>query len=284
MKTAVHAGEALLNTDKAETSMAIGSLKGASSFEAATIILDDRLRLISGAAQDQADATGAGMFGNVIERFLDDPVKRGLSFRGDASRVVGFRREVGFDAATVGPGFDQSANGFDEAEVVECCRTQFQSDAMEISRSLGGELLKRPHQRKVCRGRIAIAERFESEIERGQILTHLVVELTRNAPAFFFLGVKQFPAERLPGGFSALALAYLAPELLVSLDQLVRAFVDKTFELSRAIGQLVVGIAKLTLRSVLFFKKIAYLKLSTPGTQRHFDRAQKGDRADWPFQ
>jgi hypothetical protein len=112
----------------------------------------------------------------------------------------------------------------------------------------------------------------------------LVVELTRNAPAFFFLGVKQFPAVRIPGGFSALALAYLAPELLVSLDQLDRAFVDKTFELSRAIGQLVVGIAKLTLRSVLFFKKIAYLKLSTPGTQRHFDRAQKGDRANWPFQ
>jgi hypothetical protein len=112
----------------------------------------------------------------------------------------------------------------------------------------------------------------------------LVVELTRNAAAFFFLGVEQIPAERLPGGFSALPLAYLASELLVRLDQLDRAFLDKTFELSRAISQLVVGIAKLTLRSVLFFQKIAYLKLSTPGTQRHFDGAQKRDRADWPFQ
>jgi hypothetical protein len=112
----------------------------------------------------------------------------------------------------------------------------------------------------------------------------LVVELTGNAAAFFFLGVEQFPAERLPGGFSAPAFAHLAPESLVSLDQLDRAFLDKTFELSRAIGQLVVRIAKLTLRSVLSFKKIAYLKLSTPGTQRHFDGAQKRDRADWPFQ
>ena len=98
-------------------------------------------------------------------------------------------------------------------------------------------------------------ERFESEIERGQILAHLVVELTGNAAAFFFLGVEHFPTQRLPGGFGALALAHFAPELLVGLDQLDRAFLDKSFELSRAIGQLVVRIAKLTLRSVLFFKR-----------------------------
>src|SRR5204862_4670410 len=108
----------------------------------AAVVLDDRLQVIGRAAQDKTDSGGAGMFGDIVERFLNDPVKRGLDFRGEAGRVISFWRKIRLDVVSLRPGLDQSANSFDEAKIVERSGTQLECDPMEVARGLRSQFLK----------------------------------------------------------------------------------------------------------------------------------------------
>ena len=98
------------------------------------------------------------------------------------------------------------------------------------------------------------------------------MELARDAPPFFFLRMDQLTAQRLARLFRALAVAHFAPELLVRLDQFGGAFLNESFELPGAIGQLFVRLTQLALRALLFFKKIAELELPTTGIERDLKR------------
>jgi hypothetical protein len=98
------------------------------------------------------------------------------------------------------------------------------------------------------------------------------MEFSCNATPFFFVRMDQLTPQRLAGFFGTLALTHLAPELLVRLNQFGCALLDQSFELLGAISQLLVRLTQVTLRALLFFQKIADLKLPTSGIQRYLYR------------
>src|SRR6476660_8538213 len=114
------------------------------------------------------------MFADVVERFLNDAIERGLNFLRNIGGSVLTGLNVHVDCAVGGPCFDEIVNRLDQAEVIKRGWTQFKRHAMKISRGLRGQFLKWQHYvlKFLRRG---VVQRLETEIEHGQVLTHLIV-------------------------------------------------------------------------------------------------------------
>ena len=192
MKTTVHSCEAFLNADETQVSTAICLLIRTSSVEAVSVVFDNGLHLIGCATEDDADTRGTGMFCHIVECFLNNTVNGGLNFRTHVCWVIRFEGQIDFNVAVIGPAFSQMAYRFDQTKIVERGRPQFHCHAMQIARGLSGEIPEGPHL--FCGRAIAVGESLESEIERSQILAHLIVEFTSNTAALLLLRVNQLTA------------------------------------------------------------------------------------------
>ena len=85
------------------------------------------------------------MFSDIVERFLNDPVKNRLNLGRDAGTRVLSRLEIHVNAVPRRPGFGQRTNRLHKSEIIEGSWTQFHCHAVKIARGLRGQLLELLH-------------------------------------------------------------------------------------------------------------------------------------------
>jgi hypothetical protein len=97
----------------------IGCPAGFSCIKSAAVVFDDGLDVTEGTMQNNADVFRAGMFSDVIERFLNDAVEGRLNLGRNSRRRVLAGFDIHFDPAPRRPCRGEIADGFDQTEVVQ---------------------------------------------------------------------------------------------------------------------------------------------------------------------
>src|SRR5438067_3296277 len=147
-------------------------------------------------AQLEIDIGRARVLRRVRERLLDDPVDDRLLVLGDRLRCA-LPVQQRLDAGLLAEARELALDRGDQAEVIERRRPQLAGQAQELLHRLVDERLELCHLARQ-RLRHVLADRLQSQQDRGQRLVDLVVEVAREPPAVLLLRAQHEPTRPAP--------------------------------------------------------------------------------------
>ena len=152
------------------------------------VIFDDEHDVLVARREHHIDPCRMRVLGHVAERFLRHPIERHFSPVREVARFEALHPQLSRDPHVFGPRPDESRQGSRQSELVERTRPQLPSKGIQIPSHPLSERERLGELGSLRAVQLLMA--LEREPERRQLLPEIVVQITRDPRAFFFLGVE----------------------------------------------------------------------------------------------